>query len=380
MEGAEMSAFRRCSGVFLLGLCCVLMELWRLGAACPASCTCSGARIACVDQERGIMAFPVLQSELEMDNITDIYIANQSSFSSINDKDLHYYRNLTNLTVTNSRLTYEFERQQPVISVLEDISTFKHIKSIMWMKLWLGEEADAQELQCIAEDGGRKPLTRLKLPHCMVPMATLSPSKVMVQEGADMVLTCNTSGEPSPELIWKMTPLISYYEIEASGQVSELHLYNLSSLDNNCKITCSAGNIVGENESTVLLNILFPPNISKLSDAYQDHHWCIPFSMSGNPKPKLRWLLNGEPVNEGPYIMTMIHDFSEREYHGCLQLDSPTHINNGPYTLLASNNYGQDRKTIYVVVGVAAVAFTGFLLMLVILKFGGNSKFGIKGK
>lgn len=32
------------------------------------------------------------------------------------------------------------------------------------------------------------------------------------------------------------------------------------------------------------------------------------------------------------------------------------------------------------VVGIAAVAFTGFLLMLVILKFGGNSKFGIKGK
>lgn len=35
---------------------------------------------------------------------------------------------------------------------------------------------------------------------------------------------------------------------------------------------------------------------------------------------------------------------------------------------------------VYVVVGIAAVAFTGFLLMLVILKFGGNSKFGIKGE
>lgn len=35
---------------------------------------------------------------------------------------------------------------------------------------------------------------------------------------------------------------------------------------------------------------------------------------------------------------------------------------------------------VYVVVGIAAVAFTGFLLMLVILRFGGNSKFGIKGR
>ncbi|KAF7654310.1 hypothetical protein LDENG_00071500 [Lucifuga dentata] len=39
----------------------------------------------------------------------------------------------------------------------------------------------------------------------------------------------------------------------------------------------------------------------------------------------------------------------------------------------------EDRVAVYVVVGIAAVAFTGFLLMLVILKFGGNSKFGIKG-
>ncbi|CAL8249319.1 unnamed protein product [Merluccius merluccius] len=37
-----------------------------------------------------------------------------------------------------------------------------------------------------------------------------------------------------------------------------------------------------------------------------------------------------------------------------------------------------DLRVVYVVVGIAAVAFTGFLLMLVILKFGGNSKFGIK--
>uniref|UniRef100_A0A6Q2YSX5 Tyrosine-protein kinase receptor n=1 Tax=Esox lucius TaxID=8010 RepID=A0A6Q2YSX5_ESOLU len=437
-----MSAFRRGCGVSLLGFYWVLMEVWSIGAACPASCSCSGTRIACVDHERGIMAFPVLQSEMEMDNITDIYIANQSRFSSINDKDLHYYRNLTNLTVTNSRLTYvsrlafqnNLRLQYLVLFNTQRCVSLCRILSgnplhcsceNMWMKLWMAEEAYTQDLKCIAEGGWRKPLTSLNLPHCVVPMATLSPSKVKVREGANVVLTCNTSGAPSPELIWNMTPLVSNYEIKTSGQVSELHLYNLSSLDNNCKITCSAQNIVGEHESSVVLDILFPPNISKLSDAYQDHHWCIPFSVSGNPQPELRWLLKGVPVTEGPYIFTQIHDFSEKEYHGCLQLDSPTHINNGPYTLLASNVYGKDQKTVeahfmrnpfeggivvtagkqmhlgggrvffsvsdrpsstaehffqvYVVVGIAVVVFTGFLLMLVFLKFGGNSKFGIKG-
>ncbi|KAG7223451.1 hypothetical protein INR49_015555 [Caranx melampygus] len=182
-----------------------------------------------------------------------------------------------------------------------------------------------------------------------------------------------------------------------------MRLSNLSSLDHNSKISCTAENIVERR---------IPPKITKLSDAIPDHHWCIPFSVSGNPEPNLQWFMDDQPVTEGLYIMTMIHDITEREYHGCLQLDSPTHLNNGRYRLVATNKFGTDKRrwkltsctglgmrvplqnhlrieslkarvgsnSVYVVVGIAAVAFTGFLLMLVILKFGGNSKFGIKGK
>lgn len=410
--------------------------------ACPSSCSCGSTRISCVDPERGINAFPVLQSEAEMENITDIYIANQSSFSSINDKDLHYYKNLRNLTVTNSRLTYvsklAFQNNIKLQYLnlkdnnLSSLSwrIFRHLNisyliltgnplhcscENMWIKLWLGEEADNQELRCIEDGGTRKFLSRLILPNCEVPMATLSPSKVKVMEGENMELSCTTSGVPSPELIWNMA-LVTNYVIETSGQISVMRLSNLSSLDHNSKISCTAENIVGEKESSLLLNILFPPKITKLSDAIPDHHWCIPFSVAGNPAPQLKWYLNDEAVTEGIYIMTRIHDITEREYHGCLQLDSPTHLNNGFYTLVAENEFGTDRRkveahfmrkpwdgterepyyydlttegppveppedrvAVYVVVGIAAVAFTGFLLMLVILKFGGNSKFGIKG-
>ncbi|XP_049433814.1 neurotrophic tyrosine kinase, receptor, type 2a isoform X1 [Epinephelus fuscoguttatus] len=428
--------------VVLIGVAVGSRDPWMSAEACPPSCSCSSTRISCVDPERGINAFPVLQSEAEMENITDIYIANQSSFSSINDKDLHYYKNLRNLTVTNSRLTYvsklAFQNNLKLQYLnlkdnnLSSLSwrIFKHLNisyliltgnplhcscENMWIKLWLGEEADTQELRCIEDGGARKLLSRLTLPNCEVPMATLSPSKVVKMEGTQVELSCTTSGVPSPELIWNMA-LVSNYEIVTSGQVSVLRLYNLSSLDHNSKISCTAENIVGEKESSLLLDILFPPKITKLSDAIPDHHWCIPFSVSGNPEPHLQWFLDGEAVTEDVYIMTMIHDITEREYHGCLQLDSPTHLNNGRYTLLAKNQYGldqkeveahfmrkpwngtekepyyyelttegppadppEDRVAVYVVVGIAAVAFTGFLLMLVILKFGGNSKFGIKG-
>ncbi|XP_054466498.1 neurotrophic tyrosine kinase, receptor, type 2a [Anoplopoma fimbria] len=430
--------------VVVIGVSVGYGDPWLSAEACLSSCSCSSTRISCVDPERGISAFPVLQSEAEMENITDIYIANQNSFSSINDKDLHYYKNLRNVTVTNSRLTYvsklAFQNNIKIQYLnlkdnnLSSLSwrIFRHLNMSyliltgnplhcscenMWIKLWLGEEADTQELRCIEDGGGRKLLSRLTLPNCEVPMATLNPPKVTRMEGEHVDLSCTTSGVPSPELIWNMA-LVSNYEIETSGQISWLRLSNLSSLDHNSKISCTAENIVGEKESSLLLDILFPPKITKLSDAIPDHHWCIPFSVSGNPEPKLQWFLDDKAVTEGDFIMTMIHDVTEREWHGCLQLDSPTHLNNGRYKLSAKNKFGSDKKevdahfmrkpwdgeelnkdpyyydvttegppvdppedrvAVYVVVGIAAVAFTGFLLMLVILKFGGNSKFGIKG-
>uniref|UniRef100_A0A8C7Z998 Tyrosine-protein kinase receptor n=1 Tax=Oryzias sinensis TaxID=183150 RepID=A0A8C7Z998_9TELE len=205
----------------------------------------------------------------------------------------------------------------------------------MWIKLLLGEEADIQELRCTEDGGARKLLSRLTLPNCEVPMATLSPSKTSVKEGENLELSCTTSGVPAPELNWSMA-LVTNYEVSSN----------------------------------------------KHNHAFRH-------------------------VTEGAYIMTMIHDITEREYHGCLQLDNPTHLNNGRYRLVVTNEYGMDHKEVdahfmrqpwegqdaahllftqcqqlqyvYVVVGIAAVAFTGFLLMLVILKFGGNSKFGIKG-
>nr|XP_055024190.1 neurotrophic tyrosine kinase, receptor, type 2a isoform X2 [Misgurnus anguillicaudatus] len=415
----------------------VLLALWRPGAACPVLCTCSGVRISCVDSERSIMAFPMLQSEAEMENITDIYIANQISFTSINEKDLNLYHNLRNLTVTNTKLTYisrqAFQNNLKLQYLnlkennLSNMSwrTFRNlnISSLLlagnplqcscdnvWLKHWKGEEAE--ELLCVEEGGKRRSFSTLTLPNCALPSVTLTPTKVTMLEGLNVTLTCNTSGMPVPSLNWTTCKLNSRFELDRSGQMSDLKLMDVSFLDNGCKVACTSENMVGESEAYVHLDILFPPRISKLMDAISDHHWCIPFSVSGNPEPKLSWLLNDKPVEEGIFIRTMIHDYSDGEYHGCLQLDSPTHINNGNYTLLASNKYGKDSRKIrahfmlepwnesvtdplyyddtpigppenkvavYVVVGIAAVTFTGFILMLVVLKFGRNSKFGIKG-
>ncbi|XP_066567170.1 BDNF/NT-3 growth factors receptor isoform X2 [Amia ocellicauda] len=434
----------RWRGMARWGFCWVLLGLWRLNAACPAACTCSTSRISCIDQEWGIVAFPVLSPDLEMENITEIYIANQSKLRAINDKDVKLYRSLRNLTVTNSGLTYVSRLAFQNNSKLQYLNlkdnkmsalswrTFRHLNlssfiltgnplqcscENMWIKLWLGDETESQELVCLDDKNRKKSLSKLSSPECVPPAVVLRYSNNTVLEGGKVTLVCNTTGAPTPELIWHRNHLVSKAEQEnISVQHSIIKLTNISSDDNGKKISCRAENVVGEKESSVVLHVLFPPKIILLAEAMADHHWCIPFSVRGNPKPSLQWFYEGAVLLETTFIKTMIHETSESEHHGCLQLDSPTHLNNGQYTLLAKNAFGTDNRTIsahfmlnpwsdgpitdpyyydytppvdpevneesvavYVVVGIAAVAFTGFVLMLIILKFGRNSKFGIKG-
>uniref|UniRef100_A0A3Q4GYU7 Tyrosine-protein kinase receptor n=1 Tax=Neolamprologus brichardi TaxID=32507 RepID=A0A3Q4GYU7_NEOBR len=128
--------------------------------------------------------------------------------------------------------------------------------------------------------------------YAEVPTAMLTPSNLTKMEGENMELLCTTSGVPSPELFWDMIRVGNY-----------------------------------ELTSMVLL-------------------YCFHYLSLGNPKPTFKWSQNGKPVKEGEYIFTRIHDYAEREYHGCLQLDSPTHINNGRYKLEVANPYGTDEKEV----------------------------------
>lgn len=98
--------------------------------------------------------------------------------------------------------------------------------------------------------------------------------------------------------------------------------------------------------SSAAASVSVAPTIQQLLGPERDHHWCIPFSVTGNPKPELQWYHNNVPLEEQHFIRTMIHLSTESEYHGCLQLVNPTHIHNGVYRLVAKNKYGKDEKNV----------------------------------
>ncbi|MED6233308.1 hypothetical protein ATANTOWER_009929 [Ataeniobius toweri] len=302
------------------------------------------------------------------------YIASQNRLFDISDSSLRHYINLRNLTVTRTRLTsissdafYNNTKLQYVNLRDNNLSmlswrTFQNFNVTfplllsgnpldcvcenMWIKLRLQEDIDSPELTCTDERGETRDFATLTPPDCVVPKVELTPKTVTVMEGGDVKAVCSASGSPVPVILWTLDMPSTHYEINPLETKSTLTLSDLSPDDNGRVIVCSAENMVGQTEATLQLNILFTPKIQQLLGPERDHHWCIPFTVTGNPKPELLWYHKNELLQEQDYIRTMIHESTENEDHGCLQLVNPTHIHNGEYKLVAKNEYGQDEKTV----------------------------------
>uniref|UniRef100_A0A674P938 Tyrosine-protein kinase receptor n=1 Tax=Takifugu rubripes TaxID=31033 RepID=A0A674P938_TAKRU len=143
----------------------------------------------------------------------------------------------------------------------------------------------------------------------------------------------------------------------------------------------------------------------------QRHDTCIEFTVRGYPHPKLRWFHQQKEIQQNDYIRTEM-DFYQDYLEGCLTFQTPTHINNGNYTLEASNPLGTVTKTVYghflmapdidevttaptdgetgrthedtfgvsIAVGLAGFACILLLVLFVLInKYGRRSKFGMKG-
>ncbi|CAJ1063005.1 high affinity nerve growth factor receptor isoform X2 [Xyrichtys novacula] len=419
---------------------------------CPAACRCSFAMLQCLEPN-GIASIPALAPQ-ESENVTEIYIENQAGLENITEIDLVHYRELRNLTVTFCKLRLisanAFKDNLKLQYVNLAFNSLEHISwrvfhflpllnlvlrnnplvcscDLFWLQQWQRSErgdVDTQMLSCIANDL-EVPLDSMVIDNCTLPEVTIiSRSKPKIQEGGNLTFECIVTGSPTPNVRWRTEYLHSHFITEERIGGSMLHLLlfltNVSSHDNLLNLTCEAENQAGPGEEMVQLDIEFPVKILFLRDAVQQHHWCFPFAVDGNPEPTIKWLYNGKKVTENTYIYTQfIPDTTDGSVkHGCLFLNKPTHINNGKYTLITENGLGRDEASangtfminpfephdpegiipvptnksdmdvtenaesrvfvVSVAVGLAVFACVFLLIMiLVINKCGQNSKFGI---
>ncbi|NWV27066.1 NTRK1 factor, partial [Origma solitaria] len=234
---------------------------------------------------------------------------------------------------------------------------------LRWLQLWQNSSRAAvlgnQSLHCW-EGSVLVPLGSQVLRTCDPPSTRIEPPEVVLRQGDSVSLTCHISAKPpataqwvlpemGPELLWGCHLLtMSQCSLQLSDREIVLEISNVSSNLNHKDLTCQAENVAGPAEDSVMLNVTFPPVIMLLQEAIPLHFWCIPFSVDGNPVPSIHWLFNGTVLVEGLYIHTRIMEYEHNStiLHGCLELNHPTHVNNGNYTLLVHNPLGSAARSV----------------------------------
>ncbi|XP_061428424.1 BDNF/NT-3 growth factors receptor-like isoform X1 [Lethenteron reissneri] len=379
----------RSSSWFLAaGLLVVVSTSGASSSACPDACNCTvPGRLNC-SQLNTLGAFPVLETAPDMGNVTEILIDKQvTSLQSINDIDAEYYINLHNLTVINSGLQYISQRAFKNNNLLQNIDLSNNkLTSLSWKTFhglnlsklvltgnpfqcscalrWLQHMQRAnraglarQRLTCWAPDRNiTVRLVDMQINYCQLPEVKLDRETVVAREGDAVSVTCNVSGHPAPVVSWDTLDISSAQVPQVdllSESVTALRLFNISWEDNDKIVSCVAENIVGQTQASVYLNVQYKPRIFALHAPQRDHAWCIPFSVRGNPMPKLSWLYQGEPLNESDFVATtytekpLFEESRSDEIHGCLTLDLASHHDNGNYTLVISNELDRDVRTVY---------------------------------
>ncbi|XP_073669975.1 myelin-associated glycoprotein-like [Paramisgurnus dabryanus] len=114
-----------------------------------------------------------------------------------------------------------------------------------------------------------------------------------VLEGSSVTLICSSDGNPA---VFNYT----WYR-ENGGQLEELQTgynltFNMTDRTHTGRYYCQAKNKHGTQNTSVLLNIQYAPQISLFSCNKTDVTLCL-CEAHGNPSPKVEWFLSGRPVS-----------------------------------------------------------------------------------
>uniref|UniRef100_F7DNF0 receptor protein-tyrosine kinase n=1 Tax=Callithrix jacchus TaxID=9483 RepID=F7DNF0_CALJA len=282
------------------------------------------------------------------ENLTELYIENQQHLQHLELRDLRGLGELRNLTIVKSGLRFvapdafhftpRLSRLNLSFNALESLS-WKTVQglslqelvlsgnplhcscALRWLQRWEEEGLGGvreQKLQC----HGLGPLSHMPNASCGVPTLKVQLPNASVDVGDDVPLRCQVEGRGLEQAGWILTELEQSATVMKSGALPSLGLTlaNVTRDLNRKNVTCWAENDVGRAEVSVQVNVSFPASVELLHSV--EMHHCFIFTEFLEPAA------------------------NETVRHGCLRLNQPTHVNNGNYTLLATNPLGQAAASI----------------------------------
>ncbi|GAU90828.1 hypothetical protein RvY_03191 [Ramazzottius varieornatus] len=341
---------------------------------CDSYCFCKESSLSCRRMDT-LTEIPQLFPQERMANITEIFIDHQPRLKSLTNASFVHYNNLQKLTLENTGLqsisSGAFSRNRGLKQVhlrANQIETlprdiFGHLALLelivpenplaclcpnKWLQTLINQSSPllantARNLQCLVDRETQETtsLADADIPNCDIPLITVTPRLIRVNESSNVSVSCSASGNPTPKVYWKTEEIFANISISATPTGRHvLRLFEVSARDNRW-ITCVAENMAGRSEMRARLIVEGPPRIW-MGQATRRFHTTVEYNVTGQPLPEMKWYRNGVELvlSSTVKVQTAItHELAT--VSGQLSLDGALLPSlSGTYTLVAENAYG----------------------------------------
>uniref|UniRef100_A0A914H3L7 Ig-like domain-containing protein n=1 Tax=Globodera rostochiensis TaxID=31243 RepID=A0A914H3L7_GLORO len=221
-----------------------------------------------------------------------------------------------------------------------------------------GSEEDAGHYACHAESSAGNATVEVDVELIMKPMMALSarlgPSgdeDVVARKGAQLDIECPVKvplGQEQPRVLWTLdfVPLNVNSPDFTLLPNHSLRIHKVSN-DHAGRYTCTAINQAGEAAKSTFVRVHTPPTIALGQSSFnliRGDTVTFPCDVEGEPKPIVKWFLNGE---------ALVDELVEED--GSLALEAVEDRHRGTFTCVAENELGRDERIISLAVHSAPI-------------------------
>ncbi|XP_072018143.1 BDNF/NT-3 growth factors receptor-like isoform X2 [Amphiura filiformis] len=281
-----------------------------------------------------------------------LIIENQPRLTDLSSTALQYLTGLRELQITKTGLeTISDEALDHNTDLIVVHLTGNNLRCSAcrnrWIQIVITEGKIDENLECYQESQEAILIADASFDNktCSDPVLIISPPSIEVNETDSFIVNCTSYGEPLPEVGWDTSGIQSEYEIVPISGGQQLRVYNVTE-DDYGPITCHSSNAAKRSYLDVHVVVNAAPHILHLGLPQTHFHWRIPFNYTGMPKPYITFVHEGKPINTKVNVELTIWDKKvargPRLYFGYLAIKTPSHFDNGNYTLRVENFLGSD--------------------------------------
>uniref|UniRef100_A0A1I7U001 Immunoglobulin I-set domain protein n=1 Tax=Caenorhabditis tropicalis TaxID=1561998 RepID=A0A1I7U001_9PELO len=230
-----------------------------------------------------------------------------------------------------------FGDPEPIVMWMKDGKDYSsdllhHSSGLSYLHLREATQQDSGKYTCIGINKAGQSETQTDVTVLVTPRIFDTERVVQGKEGSTMTISCQATGSPTPQITWKRNGK------EINETDPTLVIKNASRFDEG-KYSCVASNEAGNAVADFLLDVHTKPTFSDDKDVYsvvEGENAKITCNVDGHPKPTITWLKAGRPLTKDNIILSPRGD--------TLMLLNTDRFNQGLYTCVASNSFGESEK------------------------------------